>query len=146
MASDLDDAAATIEAEIGDNWADPTAISWDHDPSFTPPEADFTATTPALGVWIQPRILWGDGQVVTKSPGRNSITGVLNCNVFGPPDRGLGDVRRAADTFRDLFNRKTFSEIRFGVPSGPTVVEDDGSIWAQINISIPFIADELGVA
>lgn len=134
MASDLDGARAAVEGRIEDNW-DTTAypIQWPGQEGFDPPDDK---------VWIQPTILWGSGSDFTMGQdavGKNEVAGVLNCNFFQKPGQGLGEMHEAADTFRDLFNRETVGNVRFGAASGLQPAGDPNQQhWEQRNVEIPF--------
>lgn len=133
MASAIDAARQTIEARIVAQWGATTPIGF-LNTSFTPPKT---------GGWLEPSIIWGDGIASTMGAvgsggARNTITGLLQMNLFIQSGEGAGLLTRLADTARDMINRLEVSGVRFDVPSGPTIITEE-----QSAVRVGFTIDEL---
>ena len=136
MASDLDAAWTTIDGRIKTLWeaGQNTPIAWEN-VNFQPPDT---------GAWIQPRVIWGETFLQTKN-GRNTITGIVQVNVFVPKDTpGTGLMGTTCDNVRDMLNRVEVSGVRFGTPSGPSPsLGGDESRWLERVVDVDFTVDEV---
>lgn len=149
MASAVDTTRVTVESRVSALWVTSvsiarTTVAWE-DWAFDPPEID--ASEP---YWINVKIVFGSGELITKN-GRNTISGFVQISVFGPADQGVGTLYVHADKVRDMFNRVTASDVRFGVPSAPRIVPRIQSMqfmappripWVQAIVACPFTFDE----
>jgi len=138
VASNLDAVRAVIEARLADNITSVDA-AWTAADNVAWPGVDFDPPSQ----WARPAILWGDGFLETHgASGTNTVVGVLVVSLFARPGSGLGALYGWADTVRDLYDRYTGTGVEFLAASGPRQVNTDDTRWLQVNVSIPFVAEE----
>ena len=137
------------DADIG--FSPVAAVAWANDAAVTflatPINWDGVAFTQPNGPWIKPRILWGEGRMVTGGSGviGNRFVGILSISFFGLPGKGKGALYGYCDTMRDAFSRALVGAAQFFAPSGPRDVDPDDASevqWEQVVITIPFEAVE----
>lgn len=137
MSSTLTTAHRAILQRIETAWAARTPVAWPN-VEFTPPDPSAPENAESA-VWLQVSILWGDGAPGTMGAGgQNDVVGVLQFNIFAPKGRGGAALTTHADAARDVANRLEVGGVRFGAPSGPTVVPVESSGWAQVAVRVPF--------
>lgn len=117
MTSTYNDVRAAIENRIATEMASAPVypVSYQNVP-FTPPN-----NTP----WLQVFIRFGDNAYATllsPTTGMNRQNGVLTVNVFTPVGAGAGANFIIAERIKDLFDRRTVSQIIFDAASGPAQV------------------------
>lgn len=130
MANGLDAAEATIEHLLLAAFPT-TPIAWPNVP-FTPPTGN---------PWLRSTVQWGYGALSTK-PGRQTIIGISQVEVYIPQAQGAGKARRIGDQIRAVFNSKDIDGVRFGVPSGPQQTQEEAP-WYRRLVTTPFSVDEL---
>lgn len=142
MASGLDTFAAAVEAALLAAW---TAAGYPASAlAFANVEDDPTGQT----VWARCTIQYGSANLATQGAagvGANTIAGVVFVQLFGAVAEGTGDLRKAADVVRNVFNRTVVGGAQFYAPSVPaqaTLDEEDTS-WFDLLVSCPFQLDEI---
>lgn len=130
MATGLDLAEAVIESMLTAAFP-AVAISFANIP-FTPPEST---------AWLRATIEWGTGALSTK-PGRQTVVGIVQVEVYTPIAQGGGACRRLSDQVRAVYNSKEEDGVRFRVPSGPRQTRED-TPWYRRLVVVPFSVDEL---
>jgi len=136
MSSTFNDVRAAIEGRIATEMAKapPYKVAYANMP-FTPP-----AGTPWLSVEIQ----FGDNTYFTlqaPTTGTNRQSGVLVVNIFSDVGTGTGTAFTIAERVKDLFDRKTVSNVIFDAASGPTQTASGLSdSFFQVQVSVSFDA------
>jgi|TARA_R100000030_G_scaffold4712_1_gene3253 hypothetical protein len=118
MTSSYNDIRAAIEARIATEMAESPSyqVSYENVP-FTPPNN---------GTWIKVRVRFGANNYATligPTAGSNRQAGVVVIDIFSPIGVGTGDSFTLAERLKDLFDRKTVSQIIFDAADGPTIID-----------------------
>ena len=117
MTSTYNDIRAAIEGRI----ATEMAIS----PAYQVAYSNVAFTPPADSPWLSVQINFGDNSYFTlqaPSTGKNRQSGVLVVNIFGDVGVGAASLYTIAERVKDLFDRKTVSNIIFDAASGPSEI------------------------
>lgn len=136
MTSTYNDIRQVIEARIATEMALSPAyqVSFENVP-FTPPNNS---------TWVKAQIRFGANNYATllgPTTGSNRQSGILVINVFSPIGVGTGDNLTAAERLKDLFDRKTVSQIIFEAADGPVFVEPAApASFFQTELAITFDA------
>ena len=136
MTSTYNDIRAAIEGRIATEMAIAPVypVSYQNVP-FTPPN-----NTP----WVQVFIRFGDNAYATllgPATGMNRQNGVLTVNVYTPVGLGAGANFTIAERVKDLFDRRTVSQIIFDAASGPAqVTPASPEPYFQTQLTITFEA------
>lgn len=136
MSSTYNDVRAAIEGRIATEMAAAPAypVSYQNVP-FTPPNN---------APWLQVFIRFGDNAYATllsPATGMNRQNGVLTVNVFTPIGAGAGANFTIAERVKDLFDRRTVSQIIFDAASGPAqVTPASPEPYFQTQLTITFEA------
>ena len=91
--------------------------------------------------WLQVFIRFGDNAYATligPATGMNRQNGTLTINIFTPIGVGVGANYTIAERVKDLFDRRTVSQIIFDAASGPAQVTpavQEGYFQTQLNIT-----------
>lgn len=94
-----------------------------------------------LDLWARVTVLFGDGfehAMGGEGSRENRITGVVVVDLFADPGNGRGELTKAADVVRGVFNGKTIEGIEFRVPSGPTKPREERRGWLQSAVTTAF--------
>lgn len=118
MSSTYNDVRQAIEARISTEMAESPAyqVSYENVP-FTPPNNS---------TWVKVQVRFGAnnyGTLLGPTTGSNIQSGVVVIGVFSPIGVGTGDNFTVAERLKDLFDRKTVSQIIFDAADGPAIVE-----------------------
>lgn len=136
MTSTYNDVRAAIESRIAAEMAKSPAypVSYQN-VSFAPPNN---------APWLQAFIRFGDNAYATllePTPGFNRQNGVLTVNVFTPIGAGASANFAIAERIKDLFDRRTVSQIIFDAASGPAQVTPAApEAYYQTQLTITFQA------
>lgn len=136
MTSTYNDVRAAIESRIAAEMAkSPTYPVSYQNVSFTPPNN---------APWLQAFIRFGDNAYATllePTPGFNRQNGVLTINVFTPIGAGTSANFAIAERIKDLFDRRTVSQIIFDAASGPAQVTPAApEAYYQTQLTVTFQA------
>lgn len=136
MSSTYNDVRTAIEARIATEMAESPAyqVSYENVP-FTPPNNS---------TWIKVRVRFGAnsyGTLLGPTVGSNIQSGIVVIGIFSPIGVGTGDNFTLAERLKDLFDRKTVSQIIFNAADGPAIVETAApEAYFQTELSIAFNA------
>lgn len=128
-------ADAAIKQYFAQQWNNATAVVYDDDKNFTPPNS---------ATWLRVNVKMVDGtQASTGAPGSNKFrkTGIVTVSVFHPDGHGGIQAMQTADLVVNIFEAKPringvlFNNVR-AVNVGP-----DGAGWYQINVKAEFQFD-----
>ncbi|MDX1699246.1 MAG: phage tail terminator-like protein [Melioribacteraceae bacterium] len=134
--ANLDTIRKTFDSYLSDNW-NVNYITWDN--TERPLTQDVEWIRPFLSVENSENVTIG-GYVGNY---RIRHTGTYIIQVFTPINKGIGDINRTVDELFKLFNNKTLHPDIFIYASTIDRLGDEGNGWYQINVSIPFTADQL---
>lgn len=136
MSSTYNDIRTAIEARI----ATEMAIA----PVYPVSYQNVPYTPPNNAPWVQVFIRFGDNNYATllgPATGMNRQTGTLTVNVFTPIGVGAGTNFTIAERIKDLFDRRTVSQIIFDAASGPAQVTPAApEAYFQTQLTITFEA------
>lgn len=143
MSSTYNDIRAAIEGRIATEMAVAPAypVSYQNVPS-TPPN-----NTP----WVQVSIRFGDNAYATllgPATGINRQNGVLTVNVYTPVGIGAGANFTIAERIKDLFDRRTVSQIIFDAASGPVQISagiTESGVSASSSLASSFFQTQLTI-
>lgn len=136
MTSTYNDIRQAIEARIATEMAAAPAypVSYENVP-FTPP----TNST-----WIKAQIRFGTNNYATllgPATGCNRQSGILVIGVFTPIGVGIGENLTIAERLKNLFDRKTVSQIIFDAADGPAFSQPGTpASFLQAELAITFSA------
>ena len=136
MTSSYNDIRSAIEARIATEMAESPSyqVSYENVP-FTPPNNS---------TWIKVRIRFGANSYATlvgPTVGSNRQSGILLLSIFSPIGVGAGDSFTLAERLKNLFDRKTVSQIVFDAAEGPGVVDAAApESFFQTDLAITFNA------
>ena len=136
MTSSYNDIRQAIEARIATEMAESPAyqVSYENVP-FTPPNNS---------TWIKVQIRFGTNSYATllgPSTGSNRQSGIVVIGIFTPIGVGTGDNFTVAERLKDLFDRKTVSQIIFDAADGPEIIESASpESFFQTELAITFNA------
>ncbi len=136
MTSSYNDIRAAIEARVATEMAESPAyqVSYENVP-FTPPNNSS---------WVKVQIRFGANNyatVIGPSTGSNRQSGIVVISVFSPIGVGTGDNFTIAERLKDLFDRKTVSQIIFDAAEGPTfAAQASPEAFFQTDLAITFNA------
>lgn len=123
---------AAIEKRLSDGWSESAKIAWPN-VAFEPP-TDGTA-------FIRLKIIHGTSRQasIETTPLHRSL-GSIVIQVFTTKGIGTKQAEQLADTAATIYRSSTFSGITVRSPS----IVDIGEIedWYQMNVNMPFYADE----
>ena len=108
MTSSYNDIRSAIEARIATEMAE--------SPSYQVSYENVPFTPPSNGTWIKVRVRFGANNYATltgPSTGSNRQSGILLLSIFSPVGVGAGANFTVAERLKDLFDRKTVSQIIF---------------------------------
>tara|TARA_R100001163_G_scaffold52615_1_gene39948 strand:- start:395 stop:802 length:408 start_codon:yes stop_codon:yes gene_type:complete len=86
--------------------------------------------------FVQCLTTFGEGRYLAH--GVNSVIGLLVLNIFTEEGKGSGANYTIGKRLRDLYNKKTVSNVIFESPSGPEVFQPSPEGKFQTQIRIPF--------
>jgi hypothetical protein len=136
MTSSYNDIRAAIEARVATEMAESPSyqVSFENVP-FTPPNNSS---------WVKVQVRFGANNYATligPSSGSNRQTGVVVISVFSPIGVGTGANFTIAERLKDLFDRKTVSQIIFDAAEGPTFpAQASPEAFFQTELAITFNA------
>ena len=136
MTSSYNDIRAAIEARVATEMAESPSyqVSFENVP-FTPPNNSS---------WVKVQVRFGANNYATligPSSGSNRQTGVVVISVFSPIGVGTGANFTIAERLKDLFDRKTVSQIVFDAAEGPTFpAQASPEAFFQTELAITFNA------
>jgi|TARA_Y100000033_G_scaffold9278_1_gene8414 hypothetical protein len=135
MSSTYNDIRAAIEARIATEMAESPAyqVSYENVP-FTPPNNS---------TFVKVQIRFGQNAYATllgPTTGSNRQAGVVVIGIFSPIGVGTGDNFTLAERLKDLFDRKTVSQIIFDAADGPAIVDAAPESFFQTELAITFNA------
>ena len=135
MSSTYNDIRAAIEARIATEMAESPSyqVSYENVP-FTPPNNS---------TWIKIQIRFGENAYATllgPTTGSNRQAGIVVIGIFSPIGVGTGDNYTLAERLKDLFDRKTVSQIIFDAADGPAIVDAAPESFFQTELAITFNA------
>lgn len=107
-------------------------------------ENDFRVQ-PTSGTWCYSMIQYGPRERVDISarPARYRVRGNLIVSVLTQITDGMSSLLTIVDTISDHFNSVTISGITFRTPTVSQVGRSSDGLWWRVDISLPYIADEL---
>lgn len=116
-------------------WNNRTAVDW--------PNMKFTYPDP-VALWCRFRISGGDAQRTTIGDTLNNekSTGIIYIQLFAPIETGDALIMQRADEAAEIFRNWCGTNIMCRTP----VVKEigpDGLGYYQVNVSIPFVRNEL---
>ena len=136
--ADLATIRKAFDKHLSNNW-NVNLITWDN--TARPLEQDTE--------WIRPFLSVDDSENVTigglSGQWRIRHTGTYIIQLFSPINKGAGDINRAADQLLKAFNNLNteLDENIYTYACTADRIGDEGNGWYQINISVPFTADQL---
>jgi hypothetical protein len=89
--------------------------------------------------WCRCAIRSGDSEQVEAGPASFRKHGQVLAQLFGPLDRGCGDLLGKANTIEVAFQGQSAGGVRYGPVTVRTVGQVGGE--CQVNVEIPFMAD-----
>lgn len=124
-----------LRARFNTQWGDRIPVAW--------PNASFTPPNP-ISPWCRFSITEGESQRTTFGANTNNVrhTGIIYIQIFTPSNTGDGVALQRADEAAGIFRKWCGTNITCRDAS-IKVVGSTGDGWYQINVSIPFIRDEL---
>jgi len=117
-----------IESQFEEFWID-TPVAWEN----------VTFDTPNNSAWVRLNILNGSSAYRAIN-GLKRHLGLIIVQIFVPKDTGSSAGREYADTVKQIFEGKKFSDVLCDVASIETIGTD--SVWHQVNVTIPYWRDE----
>lgn len=136
MTSTYNDVRAVIEGRIATEMA--------NSPAYQVAYPNTAFTPPADEPWLSVQINFADNAYVTlqaPTTGRNRQSGVLIVNIFGDVGVGAAGLYTIAERVKDLFDRKTVSNVIFDAASGPNQITSGLSdSFFQVQVSVSFDA------
>lgn len=136
MTSTFNDIRQAIEARIATEMAESPAyqVSYENVP-FTPPNNS---------TWVKVQVRFGSNNYATllgPSAGSNRQSGIVVIGIFSPVGVGTGANFTVAERLKDLFDRKTVSQIIFDAAEGPEIIEPSApESFFQTELAITFNA------
>jgi len=136
MSSAYNDIRQAIEARIATEMAESPSyqVSYENVP-FVPPNNS---------TWIKVQIRFGAnsyGTLLGPATGINIQAGIAVISIFSPIGVGTGDNFTLAERLKNLFDRKTVSQIIFDAAEGPAIVESAApESYFQTELAITFNA------
>ena len=136
MTSSYNDIRSAIEARIATEMAE--------SPSYQVSYENVPFTPPSNGTWIKVRVPFGANSYATligPSTGSNRQSGILLLSIFSPVGVSAGANFTVAERLKDLFDRKTVSQIIFDAAEGPGVIDTASpESFFQTDLAITFNA------
>lgn len=122
-----------LKGMFNTQWGVKTPIAW--------PNVDFNQPATA---WVRFNIIYGDSQQTDfgGSLHNERTSGVVIIQVFTPLNQGDAEALGLADDVANIFRNWCGTNIRCRTPAIKDI-GNDGFGWYQVNVSIPFIYDEL---
>ena len=122
-----------LDEYLANNWSN-TLILWDN----------FKREIPKSSAWIRPNVIIDISQNTTIGTGRTRHFGAYQISIFTPLFKGSGAAFETATALIDLFQNKTLDPNVLILAGSMRRVGDDGKGWYQVNVILPFQADQLG--
>ena len=136
MTSTYNDVRAVIEGRIATEMA--------NSPAYQVAYSNTAFTPPTDAPWLSVDIQFGDNSYFTlqaPATGRNRQSGVLTVNIFSDVGTGAAAAYTIAERVKDLFDRKTVSQVTFDPASGPSQIASGLSdSFFQVQVSVSFDA------
>lgn len=116
-------------------WASRTPVAWPNIP-FTPPSPQ--------SEWCRFSIVEGESRQTTFGATTNNFRtpGTLFVQLFDKPGAGDADILQRADEVAGIFRNWCGTNVRCRVPT-IRAIGDTSDGWYQVNVSVPFVRDEL---
>ena len=136
MTSTFNDVRAVIEGRIATEMA--------NSPAYQVAYSNTAFTPPTDAPWLSVDIQFGDNSYFTlqaPATGRNRQSGVLTINIFSDVGTGAAAAYTISERVKDLFDRKTVSQVIFDPASGPSQIASGLSdSFFQMQVSVSFDA------
>mgnify|MGYP002620970077 CR=1 FL=1 len=136
MTSTYNDIRQAIEARI----ATEMAVS----PSYQVSFENVPFTPPNNSTWLKVQVRFGANNYETllaPTVGSNRQSGIIVIGIFTPIGVGISDNFTVAERIKDLFDRKTVSQIIFNAADGPEIIDNASpEPFFQTELTIAFNA------
>ncbi len=128
--SNVSQIRSTFDAHLHDNWPY-TRIEWENTNYNKKENRD----------WIRPTLVIDVTENAALAT-RVRHTGNYVVQVFSPLGKGTKDVYENSDKLIALFQNKVFNNDIFTYAGTARRIGDDGYGWYQVNVLLPFTADD----